>query len=368
MTVSDSALFKPVKVGTMQLQHRVVLAPLTRLRHNENHAPTDLVREYYNQRTLPGGFLISEANAVSAQSGPLPGFPGLYSTEQIQGWKKVTDTVHAKGGYIFAQLCHSGRVSSSKLIPNGAKPVSASAIAIQGKNIFGDDYEVPRPLEIEEIKLIIEDYAQAARNAIEAGFDGVELHGANGHLLDQFINTSSNKRTDEYGGSIENRSRLCLQVLDAIVAAVGAEERIGIRLSPWCEIHDMEDETPYETWGYIVRELQARYPNLAYLHFIEPRDDFARKTKNEKDSLDYFRVIWKGVFVSSGGYTTHPELATKVADETGNLIAFGRSFIANPDLPLRLKNSWPLNKYDRNTFYTNTEVGYTDYPFYDQKA
>lgn len=368
MTVSESALFKPIKVGNLELKHRVVLAPLTRLRNDEKHVPVDLMTEYYTQRSTPGGLLIAEATFISPMAGEYRGAPGLYSKEQIEAWKKVTAAVHEKDGYIYSQLWHVGRATSSKLLPNNATPVSASAVAIQGKNMLGEDYEVPRELSVEEIKQTVQDYAQAAKNAIEAGFDGVEIHGANGYLIDQFINTSSNKRTDEYGGSIENRTRFCLEVVDAVVAAVGAE-RVGIRLSPWSEFQDMADETPYETWGYIASQLQARHPNMAYLHFIEPRDDFSRKTKNDTvNSLDPFRKAWKGPFISAGGYTTHPELATKIADETGNLIAIGRAFIANPDIVERLKNGWPLNKYNPQTFYGGDHVGYTDYPFYDQTS
>lgn len=187
------------------------------------------------------------------------------------------------------------------------------------------------------------------------------------YLIDQFINTSSNIRTDKYGGSIENRCRFALEIVDAIVDAIGAD-RTSIRFSPWSDCLDMKDDTPYETWGYLVEQLQAKHPNLAYIHFIEPRDDFGRTTKDTVNTLDPFRKVWKGPFISAGGYTTNPELAFKVAEETGNLIAFGRTFIANPDLVERLKNGYPLNRYDRNTFYVDTKEGYIDYPFYTSSS
>ncbi|KAL1930994.1 hypothetical protein VTP01DRAFT_10131 [Rhizomucor pusillus] len=364
--LSGSALFKLIKVGNILLQHRVVLAPMTRLRNDQNHVPTDLVREHYIQRATPGGLLITEATMISPMAGGVPHAPGIYTKEQIEGWKKVTSAIHDKQGYIYLQLWHIGRGTSSKFLPNGALPVSASAIAIKDKNMLGDDYEVPRPLAIDEIKETVKDYAQAAKNAMEAGFDGVEIHGANGYLIDQFINTSSNKRTDEYGGSIENRARFAIEVVDAVVDAVGPE-RTGIRLSPWSNYLDMKDETPYDTWGYIVSKIQERHPNLAYVHFVEPRNDEG-ETAEKKDSLDPFRAIWKGKFISADGYTAYPERAAKIADETGNLVAFGRIFTSNPDLVQRLKNGWSLRKYDRETFYGGNHVGYTDYPVYSPEV
>ncbi|KAI8137294.1 hypothetical protein BJV82DRAFT_525495 [Fennellomyces sp. T-0311] len=364
---STSALFEPIKVGNNQLEHRVVLAPLTRFRCDENHVPTDLVEEYYTQRTTKGGLLITEATFITPTAGAYPGAPGIYTESQIEAWKKVTASVHAKGGFIYLQLWHVGRATLSVFLPEGVKPVSSSEIAIQGNNPFtGGDFEVPHALTIEEIAQIQQDYAQAAKNAIAAGFDGVEIHSANGYLLDQFINTSSNKRTDAYGGSIENRTRFTLETVKSVADAIGAE-RVGIRLSPWSEFQDMKDDTPYDTWGYIVDQLQENHPNLAYLHMIEPRDDFSRKTqKDTVNTLDPFRAKWKGTFMSAGGYTTDPSLASQVADKTGNLIAIGRAFIANPDIVHRLKNGLPLTKYNRDTFYTPGPVGYTDYPFAEE--
>ncbi|KAI9495764.1 hypothetical protein BDB00DRAFT_811599 [Zychaea mexicana] len=369
MSVSSSALFEPTQVGLCQLKHRVILAPLTRLRCDQDRTPTDMVAEYYEQRTTEGGLIITEATGVSPNAGIYPGGPGLYTEKQIEGWKKIVQTIHNKGGFVFAQLWHPGRASDAAFIKDNATPISASAVAIKDVCIFsGKPFAVPREMTLKDIKQTIQEFAQAAKNAIAAGFDGVEIHAANGYIIDQFINTSSNFRTDEYGGSYENRARFCLELTTAVVEAVGVE-RVAVRLSPWSEFQDMEDKTPYDTWSYIVSELQAHHAKLAYIHFIEPRDDYGRKTKNDTvNTLDPFRAIWKGPFVSAGGYTTNPSLAAKIADETGNLIAIGRAYIANPDLVHRLQHGLPLTKYIRDTFYTHDAEGYTDYPFYQEDA
>ncbi|KAI8143796.1 hypothetical protein BJV82DRAFT_668239 [Fennellomyces sp. T-0311] len=367
-TVSSSALFEPIKVGRHQLAHRVVLCPLNRRRCDDGYAPTPSMIEYYQQRATAGGLLIMEATMISADGGSYPRAPGIYSSHQITQWKKVTDAAHAKGATVFLQIRHTGRATTTQFLPPGAKLVSSSAVPVPGLNELGNDYETPHALTADEINAIVADFVQAAKNTMDAGFDGVEIHAANGYLIDQFINTSCNKRTDEYGGSIENRARFCLKIVDAVVEAIG-EERTAIRFSPWSEFLGMEDETPYETWGYLVNQLEQRHPRMAYIHFIEPRDDFSRKTKDDTvNSLDPFRKLWSGPFISAGGYTTKPELAAQVADSTGNLIAFGRSFIANPDLVLRLKHGWPLNKYIRDLFYKGGDKGYIDYPFYDPEA
>jgi 2,4-dienoyl-CoA reductase-like NADH-dependent reductase (Old Yellow Enzyme family) len=263
----------------------------------------------------------------------------------------------------FIRLWHIGRAASS-VLNNGEQPVSSSDIPISGNNLLGTPQEKPRSLAIPEIKELVQHYRQAALNAIEAGFDGVEIHSANGYLLDQFINSNCNKRTDIYGGSIENRCRFPLEVVDAIADAIGAD-RVGIRFSPWSEFQDIADDTPYETWGYLTKALQERHSDLAFLDFIEPRADFTVDSYGEqKDSLEPFRKEWKGPFISAGGYTYNTKHAADTAERTGNLIGFGRLFLANPDLVERIRNDWPLNKYDRNTFYSNEAVGYTDYPFY----
>ncbi|KAI8888870.1 FMN-linked oxidoreductase [Backusella circina FSU 941] len=362
--MSSPAIFTPLKIGNYELKHRVVMAPLTRFRSDSKRIPTDLMKEYYTQRATSGGLLITEATFISKTAGSFTGAPGIFTDDQIKKWKTITDSVHEKGGIFFCQLWHLGRADSS-LQNGGHKPVSASDIPISGVDRYGNPHDTPHPLTVPEIKDIIQDYRQAAVNAIEAGFDGVEIHAANGYLLDQFINTSSNRRTDTYGGSIENRCRFTLEVVKAISDAIGPE-KTAIRFSPWSEFQDMEDATPYETWGYLVATLQNTIPNLSYLHFVEPRvnhriDEYS---KSKVDTLDSFRKEWKGSFISAGSYTLDVKGAFKCAESTGNLIAFGRLFIANPDLVERLQNDSPLNKYDRSTFYTHEAKGYTDYPFY----
>ncbi|KAI9253864.1 hypothetical protein BDA99DRAFT_486118 [Phascolomyces articulosus] len=363
----SSALFNPIQIGTHTLEHRIVLCPLNRRRCNEQYAPTDSMVKYYQQRTTPGGLVIGEATMVSATAGAYPFAPGIYTEHQIAQWHKVTDAIHGKKGIVFLQIRHAVRASTTQFLPPGAKLVSASTIPVPGHNELGNDFEIPHALTKQEINDIVNDFVQAAKNAIAAGFDGVEIHGANGksYLLDQFLNSSSNIRTDVYGGSIENRARFTLQVVKAVTGAIGVE-RTAIRFSPWSEFLGMEDEKPYETWSYLVNQLEQDYPSMAYIHFIEPRDDFSRKTKNDtQNSLNPFRKLWSGPFISAGGYTTKPDLAFEVASKTGNLIAFGRSFIANPDLVERLKHDWPLNPYNRATFYKGGDEGYINYPFYN---
>jgi NADPH2 dehydrogenase len=362
MTVGT--LFSPITVGKLDLNHRIVLCPLTRLRANQDAVPNDLMKEYYSQRATEGGLLITEATFISRHAGTFAGAPGIYTQEQINGWKKITDGVHAKGGNIFLQLWHVGRVAMAA-DNEGHQPISASEIAIAGNGDDGRPHEKPRMVTVPEIKELLQQYRQAALNAIEAGFDGVEIHSANGYLLDQFINSSSNTRTDAYGGSIENRCRFSLEVVDAIVDAIGAS-RTGIRFSPWSGYKDVEDATPYETWGYLAHSIQAKHSGLGYLNFIEPRTDKNNDGHKEtENTLDPFRKIWKGPFISGGSYSYDVNLASETAKRTGNLIAFGRLFISNPDLVERIRHNLPFNKYNRTTFYTGKEVGYTDYPFYE---
>ncbi|KAL0083692.1 hypothetical protein J3Q64DRAFT_1748762 [Phycomyces blakesleeanus] len=361
------ALFSPVKIGHHSLKHRIVLAPLTRFRASSEGVPTPDMATYYGQRATNGGLLITEATFISQLSGGFPNAPGIYTAAQIEGWKQVTKEVHSKGGVIFLQLWHLGRASSSSMLPNNERPVSASELAIPGKNRFGEPNEVPRALTLPEIHATTQDYVKAAKNALEAGFDGVEVHSANGYLLDQFINSSSNKRTDIYGGSIENRTRFTLEVVKAVSEAIGAD-RTGLRLSPWSEFQGMEDETPYETWGYIVKELQTRLSGLSYLHIVEPRVKFFTDDRSTAtETLDPFRSVWKGAFISAGGYTLDPEKATSHSEATGDLVAFGRAFIANPDLVERIRHQWKLTPYDRSTFYTPGNKGYTDYKIYENR-
>lgn len=366
MTTSKT-LLSPIKVGNKQLSHRVVLAPLTRLRASPEAVPTDLQAEYYKQRASEGGLLIAEATFISHFGGGVPHIPGIYTPQQIEAWKKVTSAVHEKKGVIYLQIVSLGRGGSKVFHPNGEQIASASAIVVPGNNIFSNlPYETPRALTIDEIRSHVQDFRQAALNAIEAGFDGIEIHGANGFLVDQFINSGSNKRTDIYGGSIEKRARFPLEVISAIAEAIGAD-RTSIRLSPGGTYQGVSDDTTVQTWSYLTSEIQARFPDLSYLHFIEPRGDSFGETANTEDSLEVYRKLWKGPIITSGGFSNSIDHAYQVAEKTGNLISFGRSFIANPDLPERLARGEKLNKYDRNTFYTNDAEGYIDYPFLDAK-
>ncbi|CAO0799709.1 unnamed protein product [Mucor circinelloides] len=363
---NNKVIFSPIKLGNHNLQHRVVMAPLTRFRATLDAVPTDLMVEQYKQRATEGGLMITEATFITRLAGGYTRAPGIYTQEQINAWKKVTAAVHEKKATIFLQLWHVGRAGANRLNPNNEQVVSASDIAIRGNHmLMTGPYDKPHALTLDEIKAIVQDYRQAALNAMEAGFDGVEIHSGNGYLLDQFINTNSNKRTDIYGGSIANRTRFALEVLEAVISAVGAE-RTSIRLSPSTQFQDMGDEMPVETWSYLTSEIQSRFPTLAYLHFIEPRANMFDSSVNLIDSLCHYRSLFKGPFIVASGFSTAPEHAIDIAEKTGDLVAFGRAFVANPDLVERLRNGWELNKYDRNTFYTHDDVGYIDYPYYNE--
>ncbi|KAJ3546905.1 hypothetical protein NM688_g5465 [Phlebia brevispora] len=358
MTVS-SKLFTPVQVGSVPLKHRIVLAPLTRLRADAKHVPTQLVVEYYAQRaSVPGTLLITESTFIAPQAGGLPFFPGIWSDAQVEAWKSVVDAVHAKGSYIYMQLLALGRGAIPEVLESeGPYPlVSASDVKTSSATV------APRPLTIPEIQEYVQLYATAAYNAVyRAGFDGVEVHGANGCLVDQFLQDVSNKRTDEYGGTVENRSRFALEVVDAVVKKIGAE-KTAIQLSPWSPFQDMRMEDPIPQFTHLVYELKRRYPSLAYLHVIEPRIAGGSDVEGAADeSNDFIRAIWSPrPLISAGGYTR--QTALDVAETKGDLIAFGRSFISNPDLPIRLLKNIPLAKGNRATYYTQDAVGYTDYP------
>lgn len=360
MTVNP--LLSSVQVGRYTLPNRLVMAPLTRNRAGAGNVPRQLNATYYAQRAS-AGLLITEATQVSPQGVGYPATPGIHSPEQVEGWKLVTKAVHDRGGKIFLQLWHVGRVSHPSLQPDGALPVAPSAIAPQGE---ASTYEgqkpfvTPRALETEEIPGIVEQYRQGAKNALEAGFAGVEIHGANGYLLDQFLRDGSNQRTDEYGGSIENRARLLLEVIDAVVEVWGAD-RVGLRLSPSGTFNSMSDSNPQALFTYVVEELNQR--NLAYLHLVEPREDNGAPEGQDLSS-HFFRSIYRGVIIAAGGYDRQLAEET-IAKGDADLIAFGRWYISNPDLVERFANNAPLNPYDRSTFYGGDERGYTDYPTLD---
>lgn len=357
-------LFTPLQLGPIELRNRLVMAPLTRNRAGPGNVPGALNVEYYDQRAS-AGLIITEATQISPQGVGYPGTPGIHSPEQTAGWREVTKAVHAKGGRIFLQLWHVGRISHPSLQPNGALPVAPSAIKPDGEAVTYEgmqSYVTPRALETNEIPGLIADYRAAAQNALEAGFDGVEVHAANGYLLDQFLRDGSNKRQDAYGGSMENRARLMLEVTGAVTEVWGTG-RVGVRLSPVNSFNSMSDSNPDETFGYAVRQLN-RF-DLAYLHVIEA--DFAASANEEPYDKQALRNAFDGVYMANGGYDKlRAEWA--VSSGSADLIAFGKLFLANPDLPARLEQGAALNEPDAATFYGGDAAGYTDYPFLDSQA
>jgi N-ethylmaleimide reductase len=352
-------LFEPYKLGPITLPNRLVMAPLTRNRAvPPGMVPSPLAVEYYGQRAS-AGLLVTEATQVSQQGQGYQDTPGIYSKDQVEGWRKVTDRVHERGGRIFVQLWHVGRISHTSLQPGGGKPVAPSAVRAKGKTFVGGqfvDVSEPRALELAEIPAVIDDFKRGTANALAAGFDGVEIHGANGYLLDQFAKDGTNKRTDAYGGSIENRAKLMLEVSRAVVAEAGAD-RTGIRISPVTPANDISDSNPQPLFDHIVDGLDAL--NLVYVHVIEGATGGPRDIA----PFDYadLRKRFKRAYIANNGYDL--ELAAKqLAANAADLIAFGKPFISNPDLVERLKKGAPLNEWDKATFYGGNAKGYTDYP------
>lgn len=364
-----SPLFAPVDLPDMTLPHRIAMAPLTRSRAGPGNVPTEMNVEYYRQRA-GAALIITEATQISQQGQGYAWTPGIHSAEQIKGWRAVSDAVHAEGGRIFLQLWHVGRVSHSVFQPGGAAPVAPTAMPVPGKTfiIDGDgngawaDVPTPQELSVEGIGEIVADYANAARNAIAAGMDGVEIHAGNGYLLDQFLNSSSNHRTDAYGGSPPKRARLLLEVVDAVTSAVGAQ-RVGVRLTPMGRFMGMGDDTPEETFGLVVDELD-KY-GLAYLHLVEPAmvgtdRDPSYDPRWDRIILD-LRARFHGVLILAGGYD-QAAAERALSEDRADVIAFGRPFIANPDLPERFRTGAALNVPDASTFFGGTAAGYIDYP------
>ncbi|PIN11430.1 NADH:flavin oxidoreductase/12-oxophytodienoate reductase [Handroanthus impetiginosus] len=349
-------LLRPYKMGNFQLSHRIVLAPLTRRRAFKT-IPQPHAILYYSQRTTNGGLLISEATVVSETAQGYPNTPGIWNKEQVEAWKPIVDAVHAKGGIFFCQLWHAGRVSMQDFQRNGDKPVSST-----DKAIFGDEdqqFPPPRRLKTDEIPHVVNEFRIAAKNAIEAGFDGVEIHGGFGYLIDQFFKDQVNDRTDKYGGSLENRCKFALEIVEAISNEIGAE-RVGIRLSPFSNYMEAIDSNP-NSLGLYMAEALNKY-GILYCHMVEPRADNNGEI-SENHTLLPMRLAFKGTFIVNGGYKR--EDGNKAMDENyADLVAFGRWFISNPDLPKRFELNAELNKYDRDMFYTfDPVVGYTDYPF-----
>ncbi len=356
---SDINLFSPVKLGPYELPNRMVMAPMTRLRASDN-VPQPLMATYYAQRAS-AGLIVTECTMVSPQSLGYMNCPGIYSPEQVAGWQLVTDAVRDRGGRIFLQLWHSGRVSHPALL-GGERPVAPSAIAGIGQLHTPEGKQAlptPRALETHEIPEIVEQFRKGAENALAAGFDGVELHGAFGYLIDQFLQDGSNQRTDEYGGSVEKRSRFLLEVVEAVASVWGAN-RLGIKLSPSNTFYGMYDSNPKTTFGYVIDALN-RF-DLAYLHLMEPNEVDLATRDVLNPVIPYFRPIFKGTLIANGGFDRAKGddiLAIGEAD----LVSFGKLFLANPDLPKRFELDALLNAPDPKTFYAPDEKGYTDYPF-----
>lgn len=362
---SGISLFTPYELGDLKLKNRCVMAPLTRNRATKgNDAPNELMAQYYAQRAS-AGLIISEATQISQQGQGYVWTPGIYNETQIEGWRKVTQAVHDGGGLIFNQLWHVGRISHVSLQPSGAQPVSSSATRANAQTFIESGFaEVSQPhaLELHEIASVVEDYRRAAGNAKLSGFDGVEIHAANGYLIDQFLRDSVNKRTDIYGGTVENRARFALEVTDAILQ-VWDKSNIGMRLSPVTSFNDISDSNPDMLFKYLVSELDKR--GIGYIHVIEG------ETGGPRDAVPFdfagLRRAFSGAYIANNGYTR--ELAVQTLQENrADLIAFGRPYIANPDLVERLEKNAPLNQLDQATLYGGDAKGYTDYPFLTKQA
>ena len=358
--MSTRDLFSPIDLGPLTLPNRIFMAPLTRCRASEGHVPNDLNVEYYAQRAS-AGLIISEATSVSPRGYGYPNTPGIHTDPQVAGWRKITDAVHSKGGHIYLQLWHVGRISHPAYQEDGTPPIAPSAVKPKGQIFTGtgmEEYVTPRALEIGDIPGIIEEYIHGARLAKEAGFDGVEIHNANGYLLDQFLRNRTNLRGDSYGGSVQNRARLTLEVTEAVCAVWGAD-RVGIRFSPSGVFNDMSDSNPLETFGHVLQELN-RF-GLAYAHITQvTAQDIAHGAVAGVGPKE-LKPFWNGKIVSAGGFTLETGNRA-LAENWADAIAFGVPFISTPDLPERFRRNGPLNQPEEASFYGGAEQGYTDYP------
>jgi N-ethylmaleimide reductase len=358
--MNSLSLFTPLRLGAVEAPNRLVMAPLTRMRAGQDRIPTSLMAEYYLQRAS-AGLIVTEATAVSQQGTGCPNTPGIYTDQQVAGWQRVTEAVHHAGGRIFLQLWHMGRVSHPSFQPGGGLPVAPSAIAPKSGQAITETgmrpYFTPRALETAELPGLVRQYSDGAQRAKIAGFDGVEIHNANGYLLDQFLRDGTNHRTDAYGGSVENRARLTLEVAEA-VAKVWAADRVGIRFSPGGVFNDMHDSNPLATFSYVLRELNRFH--LAYAHLIVSTEDDIRHGAVPVP-LAALRQEFHGPVIVANGFNRETAMRA-IADGAADAVAFGRLFLANPDLPERFRLNSPLNSPDESTFYGGTEKGYTDYP------
>lgn len=358
-------LFDPVQLGPYRLANRIVMAPLTRSRALPGDVPTPLAVDYYAQRA-GAGLIVSEATQISPQGKGYAYTPGIYSSKQVAAWRRVTDAVHANHGHMFLQLWHVGRISHPSLQPDGALPVAPSAVKPEGQAFTESGFQphvTPRALAVEERPGIVEQYRQAARNAMDAGFDGVEIHAANGYLLDQFLRDKTNRRSDRYGGSRENRARLLFEVTEAIVG-LWSGDRVGIRIAPLSSFNDIADSDPEALFTYVIEQLNQF--TLVYLHVIEGTTQGPREVPGGF-ALQTLRRLFKGLYIANNDYTL--DLAIEARRRNlADLIAFGRLFIANPDLVERLRTGMPLNEPDRSTFYGGGAEGYTDYPMLSESG
>jgi N-ethylmaleimide reductase len=358
------SLFTPLQLGAIRLPNRIVMAPLTRMRAGAGHAPTALNVEYYSQRAS-AGLIIAEGTAITPEAHGYPNAPGIYTQGQIAGWRAVTDAVHARGGRIILQIAHNGRNSHSSLMPDGALPVAPSRVAPSIPALTSTFQqvasEIPRALEASEIPAIVRAFRQAALNALDAGFDGVELQAANSHLIEQFLEDGTNQRTDAYGGSQENRARVLLEIVEEVASAIG-KDRLGVRLSPFGQYGGIHDSHPLELFTFVITELSHR--RIAYLHVIEGRGSEIGLTDelhpNALNNAKLFRPLFDGPFLSAAAYAP-ASAAQAIEKHHADAIAFGRLFIANPDLVARIQQNAPLNAFDRSTFYGGGSQGYTDY-------
>jgi len=364
MSMNFPLLFAPLKLGNIELPNRIVMAPLTRMRAGAGGVPTPLNVEYYKQRAS-AGLIVTEGTAIGAEARGYPAAPGIYTTEQVAGWRAVTDAVHARGGRIIMQIAHNGRNSHSSFMPDGGPPFGASAIPPNLPGFTADfrqvPIETPRALRTEQVEAIVADFRNASVNAMEAGFDGVEIQAANSHLVDQFLEDGANLRTDAYGGSIENRARFLLEIVDRVQPAI-APHTLGVRLSPFGQYGGIHDSRALELFSYAIKSLDRR--RIGYLHLIEGRgseiglgDDLHAGALN---NAELFRSQFQGPLISAAAYTPATAAET-IGKGQADAIAFGRSFIANPDLVERIAGGFPLNPYDRSTFYGGAEHGYIDY-------
>lgn len=351
------------QLGKFSLSHRIVLAPLTRQRSFNNVAQPHAIL-YYSQRTTQGGLLITEATGVSDTAQGYQHTPGIWTKEQVEAWKPIVDAVHAKGGIFFCQIWHVGRVSDKGFQPNGQAPISCTdkplTPQLRSNGIDVAQFSPPRRLRTDEVSQVVNDFRHAARNAMEAGFDGVEIHGAHGYLIDQFMKDQVNDRTDKYGGSMENRCRFALEIVEAVADEIGAD-KVGIRLSPFANLMESGDSNP-EALGLYMAESLNKY-GMLYCHMVEPRMNTGREKSECPQSLVPMRKAFRGTFIVAGGYD-RDDGNKAIAENRADLVCYGRWFLANPDLPKRFELNAPLNKYNRDTFYVPEPViGYTDYPF-----